>query len=126
LRLRLAFAIVFFPLFRAGLPSVIAMSSPGFFRLRWRIEVLRRAVDLRLRGGFERLEAALVRRLCEEFALRFREPLSEAFAAARWRALPKWSFCLSVIRLATFFRTFLLPRFLAGFAIIVSICARAI
>jgi hypothetical protein len=116
---RLALAIVFFPLFRAGLPSVIAMSSPGFFRRFRRTEGLRRATRF-LRGGLERLAAGFVRLRCAVLVFRLRFVLREAFAAARWRAVPKCSFCFSVIRFAMFF-AFLRPDFRAGFAMIVSI-----
>lgn len=121
---RLALAIVFFPLFRAGLPSVIAISSPGFFRFR-RIEVLRR-VDL-LRGGLDRFAAGFVRRRCAALGFRFwlLWRASAALAAERWRFVPKLAFCASDIFLAMFFLAFLLPALRAGFAIIVSICARA-
>jgi hypothetical protein len=110
---RLAFAIVFFPLFRAGLPSVIAMSSPGFFRFLRRIEGF-----ARLRGG-DRLAAGFVRLRCAEFVLRFRCRAKAAFAAARTRLEPKAAFCFSDI--FAMFRTFLRPDFRAGFAMIVSI-----
>ena len=54
---------------------------------------------------------------CAEFFLRFR--FKAALAAARTRAVPKWSFCFRLIRFAMFFFAFL-PCLRAGFAMIVS------
>ena len=95
--------------------SVIAMISPGFFRLT----VLRRCeTGLRLRGAgfvFRRLAIGFVR-LAWRFVLRLAR--MERFAAARCAFEPKCNFCFKLSLRATFL-TFLRVRFLAGFAMIV-------
>src|SRR5215470_6262992 len=121
-RFLLCLAIFLLPF--AGFSAVKAMISPGFERLFLRTTRTRR---------WRRRGAATVARLCRLApGLCFRLDLLRlrfmlAFAAARWRGVPKWSFCLrDAFRGSPILRFLRFPAgLLAGFAITVVTSATA-